>query len=124
MLTQQEIKIMRKGGLTDFEIGIINENIRERPQNIDVTNEAWQSYFKSRLEYIASMRKRGFSWKTIHDKIISFLQRQQGTPWDFLRDAYPIKGHKRKDFDTRYRAHINAKAASRAKIREHFRRSY
>ncbi len=124
MLTQAQIKAMRKGGLTDFEIGIINENLRERPQNIDITNEAWQAYFRSRLEYMTTMHKQGFSWKAIHAKIITFLQRQLGTPWDFLRDAYPIKGRKRKDFDTRYKAHMNAKAASRAKVREHFGRAY
>ena len=111
---------MRRNGLTDWEIGTINENLRERPQSIDVTNAAWQAYFKKRLDFIAANRRKGVSMKAIHHKIITFLQRQLGTPWDFLRDAYPIKGKKRKDFDTRYNAHMNAKAKSRAKIVDFF----
>ena len=116
MLTQREISIMRRGGLTDFEIGIINENLRTRPQEIDVTNEAWQSYFRARLNYIRTSLRQGKSLREIRNKIISFLQHHKGTPWDFLRDAYPVKGHKRSDFQARIRAHT--------KIREHFGRNY
>lgn len=107
---------MRKGGLTDFEIGVINENLRTRPQQLDITNEAWQSYFRARLGYIQDGIRRGKSMQAIQSKIISFIRQQKGTPWDFLRDAYPVKGHKRKDFQARAKAH--------AKVKEHFGRSY
>lgn len=116
MLTREEINEMRKGGLTDFEIGVINENLRERPQQLDITNEAWQSLFRSRLDYIRTSMKQGKSLTAIRNKIITFIQRQKGTPWDFLRDAYPVKGHKRSDFQARARAH--------AKVKEHFGREY
>ena len=116
MLTQEQIKVFRAGGFTEFEIGVINENLRTRPQEIDPESEAWQQVFKNRLNFIRSKLNQGMPLGAIHDRIISFLSRQKGTPWDFLREAYPLKGSKRSDFNKRIEA--------RAKVKDHFGAAY
>ena len=116
MLTENDIKVFRKGGFTDFEIGMINEGLRERPQTIDPANEAWQAVFKERLNYIRSKLNAGYTLRQIQSKIAAYVRnRDKGqSPWDFLREAYPIKGGKKTDFNKRVEA--------RAKIKEHFGR--
>jgi len=114
MLTDNDIKVFRRGGFTDFEIGIINEGLRNRPQEIDPTNSAWQAVFRDRLNYIRRGLDAGATLRQIHNKIISYVRgRDRGqSPWDFLREAYPIRGGKKTDFNKRVEA--------RAKIKEHF----
>lgn len=114
MLTDNDIKVFHKGGFTDFEIGMINEGLRTRPQNIDPTNEAWQAVFRDRLNYIRVKLNAGYILRQIHAKIMAYVRnRDRGySPWDFLREAYPIRGGKRTDFSKRVEA--------RTKIKEHF----
>lgn len=118
MLTDNDIKVFHKGGFTDFEIGMINEGLRERPQKIDPTNSAWQAVFKERLNYIRKGLNAGATLRQIHKKIIAYVRnRDTGqSPWDFLREAYPIKGGKKTDFSKRVEA--------RAKIKDHFGKGY
>lgn len=118
MLTEAEVRAFRRGGLTDIEIGMINEGLRTRPQEIDPFNDAWQLVFYNRLNYIRSQLHIGKSLRQITDKINSFVRaKDRGqSPWDFLREAYPIKGGKKTDFVKR--------AEARSKIVDHFGSRY
>jgi hypothetical protein len=126
MLTENDIKVFHKGGFTDFEIGMINEGLRERPQKIDPTNSAWQAVFKERLNYIRKGLNAGATLRQIHKKIIAYVRtyvrnRDTGqSPWDFLREAYPIKGGKKTDFNKR----VEARAKIKDHIKDHFGKGY
>ena len=114
MLTNAEIKAFRRGGLFDFEIGAISADLRTRPQKIDPNNEAWQEVFRKRLNYIRTQLNKGLTLRQIEAKAISYAKKQ--SLWDFLREAYPIKGGKKADFVKR--------AEARARITDHFGRQY
>ena len=116
MLTNAEIKAFRRGGLFDFEIGAISADLRTRPQKIDPNNEAWQEVFRNRLNYIRTQLNRGLTLRQIENKVISYVKSKGQSPWDFLREAYPIKGGKKADFVKR--------AEARARIVDHFGRQY
>lgn len=111
MLTDNDIKVFHKGGFTDFEIGMINESLRTRPQNIDPTNKAWQAVFRDRLNYIRVKLNAGYTLRQIHAKIVAYVRRGY-SPWDFLREAYPIRGGKRTDFNKRVEAGTKIKEHS------------
>lgn len=115
MLTSDDIKIFHKGGWTDFEIGTINEDLRLRPQIINPRNDAWQAVFKERLNYIQTKLNQGYSLSQISAKLVAYLMgKKEHSPFDYIREAYPIRGEKKTDF--------NARVAARAKIVDHFGR--
>lgn len=118
MLTNEDIKVFKRGGFTDFEIGMINEDLRLRPQTIDPNSAAWQQVFKARLDYIRTCLSKRMSLGSIYAKIISYSKskNREHTPWDFLREIYPVRGQKRSDFQKRIDA--------RAKVEDHFGRAY
>jgi hypothetical protein len=119
MLTAADKKEFVRGGFTNLEIQKIEHDLEERPQEIDPTNEAWQQVFRKRLDYIRSQLNLHKPLREIYAKLDSYLTVSgKRTPWDFMRELYPIKGGKKADFTAR----VDARAKGR--IRTHFKGTY
>lgn len=115
-LTQAQIRTFRKNGWTELEIKRIGEDLDARPQAIDLTNEAWKRVFKERLNYIRDKLILGYKLREVQLKINAYLTRSTRSPWDYIREAYPVKGGKKSDFA--------ARVAARGKIKRHYQGDY
>lgn len=115
-LTQAQIRTFRKNGWTELEIKRIDEDLEARPQTLDLQGSSWQKVFKERLDYIRSKLVLGYKLPEIYLKINAYLTRSTRSPWDYIREAYPVKGGKKSDFA--------ARVAARGKIKRHYQGDY
>ena len=114
MLRRTQVRQLRDAGYTDWEIGTINENLRQRPQVLNLSEPVWQEAMKKRHAW----RER---WCVQNDKGMRqfsqmvnayYRKSKQGSPWDWLKIEYPSFARRArviKDFQV--------KAAKRAKER-------
>jgi hypothetical protein len=115
-LTQEQIRTFRKNGWTELEIKRIGDDLDARPQAIDLQNAAWKQVFTSRLNYIRARLDDGYKLREVYTKINAYLARNTRSPWDYIREAYPVRGGKKSDF--------NARVAARGKINRHYKGDY
>lgn len=116
MLTDRQIQKLRSSGYSLFEIGILNENLRQRPQVFDLTNPAWQAALKSRTAWISSLKRQGAGPERIEHQIQSYYHNRKATPWDFLKAEYGRLRIRISDFQAAIKARkSDQEAVSRVK---------
>ena len=112
LLARQE-KSLTKAGFTRYEIDKLQENLREKPQVVDLRQGVWRIVMRKRSDWIKRWFKSGKSWGEFTDMLEKFYRKsKKASPWDWLKMEYPAfaKGVKLvKDF--------RAAAARRAKKR-------
>lgn len=111
-----------EGGFTTLEIKRYEYDCDTRPMEIDPFSDAWQETFRKRIEYIKGLLHMGIKATRISDKIDSYLMgKSENSPYDYIREAYPIRGEKKSDFNARVEARAQT---ARNKIRRHFGKAY
>lgn len=114
-----------KGGWTLKEIERIEQDLEERPQKIDPFNEAWQRVFADRHEYVKKMLLSGLTIRQIHAKIDAYIAGLGiRSPWDYIREVYPVRGGKKTDFNKRVEARVSAQERAKNRIQRHFGKAY
>jgi len=98
MLLRRDVKKLRKAGFTDWEIGTLNENLRQRPQVLDLTTIVWQKVLRRRTALIDKWVKSGKSLEQFNKKIMSYYtSTRKASIWDWVKIEYR-PSRKVKDF--------------------------
>lgn len=94
MLLLRDIKKLRTAGFTDWEIGILNENLRQRPQVLDLTTKVWQAVMSKRR----SLRQRWLeSGRLTEGRTLAefdrrvkayYLSSRKASVWDWVKLEY------------------------------------
>lgn len=121
MLSKKQRVELRKRGFTDVEIGALNENLRDRPHPIDLTEPAWQSVLAMREMWVIIQKQAGIEPGEIRNVINQwhFASEKKNPIWGLLRVEYArIHRGQISDFRAAYAG------AEKAKMDELYNRGY
>jgi hypothetical protein len=102
MLTNEQIELLELAGFTELEIENFNVGLEKKPQEIDLTTEAWVETLNSRRALIDELVFSGYN----PDEIVRMLDRWNEMSelkdpiWSFFREEYQkLMSNKNRDFE-------------------------
>ncbi len=118
-LTLGQARRLRNSGFTNTEIGILRENLRQRPQELDLNKGVWQAAMARRRLLVNKWLSEGKTMLDFTLMLERFYIKQKGaSPWDWLKVEYPAfarRARNLKDFQVAAAKRAKKKLANLAR---------
>ena len=88
-LLSWQARRLREAGFTSFELGMLRENLRQRPQVLDLDLPSWRETMADRRKWLSIMLKKHQPHQIELILRRFYISQRAATIWDFIRAIYP-----------------------------------